>query len=154
MSTAAQMTLSKELISVITCIDEGNETQPRAFQGILSNPSKICSELTNLFSLLCVTTGTRREGPSVISGSKSYLQRGPALTSEHETGEQRRRVWGGSWSTSLLPPSRRSYRSACPVRCPTRTLHGQTEIKQTVKGTCKVTAYQTAYEERSILKKF
>lgn len=31
MSTLAQMTLSKELISVIGCIDEGNETQTLGF---------------------------------------------------------------------------------------------------------------------------
>lgn len=33
MATCAQMTLSKELISAIRCIDEGNETQPLGFSG-------------------------------------------------------------------------------------------------------------------------
>lgn len=43
MSVLAQMTLSKELISAIRCIDEGNEMQPLGFWAYC----QICSELFN-----------------------------------------------------------------------------------------------------------
>lgn len=59
---------------------------------MMSHSLKVCLVLKHLFLPVWVTTGKNQEGTISHEGCLSLTQKVDALTSEHETEEQRRRV--------------------------------------------------------------